>query len=111
MTDSLANKLKSDSLSSKQWWSLLKSFISPTSKSSCPPLVKDGLVYSDEKDKANILNDFFKDQTLLDDSNEEMPEVTPYPVHHNLDSIILTPDEVKTFLKLSLLEKLQGLMA
>ena len=99
LTDSLANKLKSDSLSSKQWWSLLKSFISPTSKSSCPPLVKDGLVYSDEKDKANILNDFFKDQTLLDDSNAEMPEVTPYPVHHNLDSIILTPDEVKNILK------------
>ena len=59
MTDSLANKLKSDSLSSKQWWSLLKSFISPNSQPSTPPLEKDGLVYSDEKEKVNILNDFF----------------------------------------------------
>ena len=42
--------LLSDSLSSKQWWSLLKSFISPNSQSSTPPLEKDGLVYSDEKE-------------------------------------------------------------
>ena len=99
MTDSLANKLKSDTLSSKQWWSLLKSFISPNNQSSCPPLEKDGLVYSDEKEKANLLNDFFRDQTLLDDQNAEIPEVVPYPVLHNLDFISLTPDEVKSILK------------
>ena len=99
MNDSLANKLKSDSLSSKQWWSLLKSFISPNSQSSTPPLEKDGLVYSDEKEKVNILIDFFRDQTLLDDRNVELPEIIPYPVGHNLESIILSPDEVKCILK------------
>ena len=99
MNDSLANKLKSNTLSSKQWWSLLKSFISPNNQSSCPPLEKGGLVYSDEKEKANVLNDFFRDQTLLDDQNAEIPEVVPYPVLHNLDFISLTPDEVNSILK------------
>ena len=58
--DNIANKLKSDSLSSKQWWTILKSFISPYSKSSIPPLEVDGVVYSDEMEKANVLNDFLE---------------------------------------------------
>ena len=99
MNDSLANKLKSDSLSSKQWWSLLKSFISPNSQSSTPPLEKDGLVYFDDKEKVNILNDFFRDQPLLDDRNVELPDIIPYPVGHNLESTTLSPDEVKCILK------------
>ena len=97
--DSLANKLKSDTLSSKQSLSLLKSFISPNNQSSCPPLEKYGLVHLYEKKKVNVLNDFFRDQTLLDDQNAEIPEVVPYPVLHNLDFISLTPDEVKSILK------------
>ena len=36
--DSMATKLKSDSLSPKQWWILLKYFIAPNSKSSIPLL-------------------------------------------------------------------------
>ena len=35
--ESMATKLKSDSLSPKQWWKLLKYFIAPNSKSSIPP--------------------------------------------------------------------------
>ena len=58
--DNIANKVKSDSLSSKQWWTILKSFISPYSKSSIPPLEVDGVVYSDEMEKANVLNDFLE---------------------------------------------------
>ena len=99
MTDSLANKLKSDTLSSKQWWSLIKSFISQNNQYSCPPREKDGLVYSDEKEKAYLPNGFFRDQILLDDQNAEIPEVVPYPVLHNLDFISLTQDEVKSILK------------
>ena len=57
MNYSLAAKLKSDTLSSKQWWSLLKSFISPSSQSPNHPLGKDGLVYTGEKEKANLLID------------------------------------------------------
>ena len=56
-------------------------------------------MYSDEKEKVNILIDFFRDQTLLDDRNVELPEIIPYPVGHNLESIILSPDEVKCILK------------
>ena len=70
----MATKLKSDSLSPKQWWKLLKYFIAPNSKSSIPPLETNGQIYAEECEKANILNDFFKDQTLLDERNAEIPD-------------------------------------
>ena len=79
MNDSLAAKLRSNTLSSKQWSSLLKSFVSPRSQSPNNPLEKDVLVYTDEKEKANLPSDFFRDQTLLDEQN-----AVPYPIENNL---------------------------
>ena len=73
--DSLYNKLKSETLSSKQWWTVLKTFISPNSTSTIPSLERNGLVYSDEVEKANIFNDFFRDQTLLDEENVTLPAI------------------------------------
>ena len=95
----LAEKLKSDNLSSKQWWAILKSIISPNTKSSTPPLEKDGVVYADDTEKANVLNDFFRDQTSLDERNAVLPQILPYPVEETLSSITLTPNEVEFILK------------
>lgn len=77
----------------------MKSFISPKSNSTIPPLEKDGTVYVSDTEKANILNDFFKDQTLLNEDNAELPDIIPYPVQENLSAINLSPDEVETTLK------------
>ena len=65
----LSNKLQSESLSSKHWRFTLKAFITPTQNSSVPTLGKNGNIYSDETDKVNIPNNFFRDQTLLNDQN------------------------------------------
>ena len=62
------------------------------SKTSVPTLEKDGHVYSDDTDKANLLNSFFRDQTLLDDSNAQ--------VHNTLLSkFVIRPTEVESVLK------------
>ena len=71
----LSDKLNSENLSSKDWWPILKSFISPSSNFTIPTLEKDGLIYTDETDKANVLNDFFCDQTLLDDQHAQIPNI------------------------------------
>ena len=96
---SLSDKLKSGTLSSKQWWSVLKAFLSQNNSSSIPPLEKDGIVYSDETEKANLLNDFFRDQTLINDKDAVLPDILPYTIHTPLQSIVLSPDEVKEVLK------------
>ena len=43
--EKIAEKQRSDSLSSKTWWSILKIFISPASKFSLPPIE-----HTDDKD-------------------------------------------------------------
>ena len=88
--DQLSNKLKSESLSSKDWWSTLKAFVSPAENSSVPTLEKDGCVYYDDTDKANILNNFFRDQTLLDDCNARVPNSACY-FHNILFSLKIMP--------------------
>ena len=46
-----------------------------------------------------MLNDFSKDQTLLDERNAEIPDIHSYPVDSPLSNIVLTSDEVESVLK------------
>ena len=52
-----------------------------------PPLETNGQTYAEECEKANILNDFFKDQTLLDERNAEKPDIPSYHVDSPLSNI------------------------
>ena len=53
--DNLANKLKKKhTLTSGEWWTTLKLFISPDYKLSIPTLDQDGTIYSEDFDKANV---------------------------------------------------------
>ena len=63
-----------------------------------PPLNKNGQIYTEEKDKANTLNTFFTEQTLLDESQATLPQ-TVTNATHKLVSIIVTPEEVRDTLK------------
>ena len=88
--DGIANKLKSESLSSKDWWRTLKSVISPNSKQYLPSLEHNGISITEDTDKANVLNDFFRDQTLINDNGIELPEMTPYNVQYQFSALVTT---------------------
>ena len=60
--EKLSTKLKSQPLASRDWWRTLKTFISSDSKSKIPPLEINGSVFTDDIDKANLLNDYFRDR-------------------------------------------------
>ena len=98
--DTIAAKLSSPTLSPKDWWTTLKSFISPNSTTSVPPLSLNRIIYTDETDKANILNDFFQSQTILNEENAVLPDLHPPASIVPLESIIFTADEVESVLKL-----------
>ena len=102
----MSDKLKSENLSSKDWWPILKSFISP-SNSSIPTLEKDGLIFTDETDKANVLNDFFRDQTILDDQHAPIPNIEPY-TDNTMSLLVITPLEVESIMKCLPLGKAVG---
>ena len=70
-----------------------------SNNSSCiPPLENACVVYSEETDKANLLNNFFRDQTVLNDKDAVLPDMVPYAVQSQLQSLIFSPDEVKEIL-------------
>ena len=52
--DKIAAKLTSENLSSKDWWTTLKTFIAPNSKTSIPPLEFNDTIYTQDNDKANV---------------------------------------------------------
>ena len=94
----MANKLKNHTLTSRDWWTTFKSFISPDNKSSIPPLDQDGTIYSEDFDKTNVLNDFFCKQTMLNDENVSLLEL-PLFDGVGISSIVVTCDEVESVLK------------
>ena len=97
-TDKLATKLTSYKFSPKDWWKVLKSFIKPNQSCSIPPLIKDDVTFEDDIDKANILNDYFADQTSLDETHANLPPDPPDNLPH-FDSVTVTPEEVELTLR------------
>ena len=91
----------------KDWWKILKGFIKPDQTSTIPPLNKNDIIYTDDNEKANIFNEFFRDQTLLDEHQASLPETKHLPPF-KLDSITTTPDEVESILKSLPLGKATG---
>ena len=98
-TDKLKEKLTSEQLSSKDWWKTLKHFISPAKSSSIPPLNDNDIIVSDPTEKANLLNNYFRDQTILNDNNVEVPYCPSHNVFSELDSLVLNREEVSSILK------------
>ena len=106
--DKLADRLvNSENGQKKNWWRTLKHFIKPEQTNAIPPLSKDGTIFSEDIDKANVLNDFFVDQTLLDDSTASLPQTVNVP-DYNLESLNISREEVESTLKSLPLGKAAG---
>ena len=60
--------------STKEWWKLVKQFMNKKGISDdIPPILFNGTLYSSSEDKA--LNDYFIQQSTLDNPNENTPNV------------------------------------
>ena len=90
--------LKNNALTSRDWWTALKSFISPEYKSSTPTLDQDGTLHSEDFDEANVLNGFFCKQTMLNDAKASHPKL-PLFDGVGLSNIVITSDDVESVLK------------
>ena len=97
--DKIAAKLTSQTLSSKDWWSTLKTFITPNYKTAIPPLEFNNEMHMDENDKANVLNSFFQSHTHLNEQNAVIPDLPAATVITPLNNIELSPLEVESVLK------------
>ena len=93
VTDKIANKLQDSNLQPKDYWRTLKQFIKPQQRSSIPPLNAYDVIIDDDIDKANLQNDYFTQQTSMDDTHASLP-ATPLVNTNTLSSVIITQDEV-----------------
>ena len=66
-----------------------------------------GIIYCNDNDKANILNQYFIEQTVIEEKNATLPTTLPLPAH-KFDSITVTPDDVESTLKTLKLGKAAG---
>ena len=106
--DKLADKLKSEQNSPKNWWATLKSFITPENSRTIPPLQSENTILTDEMEKADLLNNYFRDQTVVDDENVEIPVIADYILNSRIENIALSPNEVTSVLKSLPLGKAAG---
>ncbi|KAK3098073.1 hypothetical protein FSP39_015909 [Pinctada imbricata] len=94
--DYIANMLEEDNTTNpKKFWSFIK--CKRSENSGVSPLRKEGILYSDPVNKANILNDQFVSVFTQEDTHH-IPDKgdSPYP---DLPEIIIHPDGVRKLLK------------
>ena len=104
-TDKISDKFKSGSISSR---TILKSFISPKTRSTVPQIEHNGAVYTEDQEKATLFYDFFQIQTLLSDQNAALPDIPRHNGESKLSTIALTPLEVASVLKTLVVGKASG---
>ena len=71
-------KLNNPKISSKTYWSILKTFYNGRKIRIIPPLLKDGNLESVFKIKANYFNNSFASQSTPLVNNSNLPEKTTY---------------------------------
>ena len=100
VNDNIADKLKSGTLGPKDWWKTLKRVIKPSKSNNMPPLLNQGEIIYEIKDKAEALNDFFSSQNNIDETNARITEENFENRQDNtIETIHLSPLEVETCLK------------
>ena len=68
----MAAKLRNADTGPCEWWKTLKHFIKQNITTSILPLCKDDIVHTEEADKASMMNDFFVEQNILDETNAQL---------------------------------------
>ena len=103
----MSEKLKDANIRPASWWKTLKSFIKPDQASSIPPLNREGMICCNDNNKANILNQYFIEQTVIEEENATLPITFPLPLQ-KFDFMTVTPDDVESTLKTLQLGKAAG---
>ena len=105
--EKMANKLNTNVTSSRDWWKILKTFITTTKSSNIPPMKSNNEFFTKDKDKAKLLNNYFKTQSSLNDDGKILPQVNKINAN-DLSVIMTSPDEVKSVLETLKIGKASG---
>ena len=92
--ENLIKKINESSLGAKNWFKMAKSFLKLNKQSNkIPTLINQNVEASTDTEKATLLNDFFSQQSTVDDLNKNPPTTTDPPIA-TLSNIHITPQDV-----------------
>ena len=97
--EKLCKKMEDPTNRTKTYWKLTKATLGQNSIQNIPTLVVNGITYTDDISKANLLNEFFASQSqqtpiAFDDTREVMNDPRP-----ELNSILVTNENILKILK------------
>lgn len=95
--ESLANELKLNEHNSKLWYKISAQFLSSPSKPTCktiPFLETENSFVETDTEIAEVLNNYFANQSNIEDSQADLPELAA-PSYPLLQSIEITENDVK----------------
>ena len=90
----LFHKLLDPKTSQKSYWSILKTFLNNKKILCLPPLLHQGKLVTDFKEKANIFNNFFANQCSVVSNNSELPVILTRETHESLSTINFSTDDI-----------------
>jgi hypothetical protein len=92
------HQIEDSGTSNRDWWKIAKSLMGQQIKSDLPPLIHDNRDITDDYEKATIFNNYFSDQSTVDENGSSLPTLDHLTVN-NLDQINITEDDVIDVLK------------
>ena len=96
--NNLSSKLLDPLTTSKIFWKLVRSVFSNNNKqNNIPTLIDNNITYTNNQDKAELLNNYFVSQTILPSTNIPLPPFY-YITDARLDQITITPSDVRDVL-------------
>ena len=108
----ISEKIIAESSGSKNWWNLVKRLLGSSKSRSIsplqtdydlicaiPPLQTDDDLICDNFAKCELINDFFSEQSNLDDSNSTVPEPID-PLYDKLTQLHITETDIEDVLQL-----------
>lgn len=97
--ENLQRLLSTENINSKLFWKTSKQMLNLKSSSTkIPTLFLNGVSSENETDKANMLNDYFSSQTVINNQNKQIPFLD-LVIESTLDSIIISVQDVKDVLQ------------
>ena len=91
--------MKSASINTKCYWSLLKTFLNNKKIPCIPPLYHDDKFVCDFKEKSKIFNNYFAQQCSVINNNSTVPERILYRTDASLAKVVFTTDDIANIIK------------